>query len=250
MLVASAGGVVVLMALVTLRLVGWPVDGQQSAPYRGETWFVTALLLGSGLAAVFVRRWSRPAITVAAVCALQLVGTGIVAHRRWFTSAGFGAVADNLDELRTIAALVSVVASIAAAAACATLWLTRESLPLAWRRLVAGAAVAVLAPLAMGWETFSRTTQIGGHGLLYGTWGVGVALAALLAPNHRRAVDLALVACGVATLLSGPMIPAPRTWLGVVVLVIAVAVVGVGDQRDRVARSNSSAVSGVAEANV
>jgi hypothetical protein len=249
--IAGAAVITLLLGLVALRLVGWPIASDQAPPYRGETWFVAALMATAAGVALVVRSWARLALAVASASALQLVGTGIVARRRWLTSVGFGSgyPADNLAELRTVAILLSVVAAIATLGALTALWLTRDCGRVAWWRIAVGGALAVLAPLSMGWEAASRTTQLGAHGLMYGAWGVGIALAALLAPNHRRAVDLALVACGIATLLSGPMIPAPRTWLGVAVLVIAVAVVELGDQRERVASNNSSAVSGVAGVN-
>lgn len=248
---AGAAIIGLLLALVALRLVGWPIDGDQSSPYRGETWFVAGLMAASSGMALAVQRWARQLLALAAACAIQLVGTGIVAHRRWFTSVGFGSSypADNLADLRTVAVLLSVVAAIVTLGALAALWVTRDVGTLAWWRIAIGAALALLAPLAMGWEASARTTQLGAHGLMYGAWGVGLAVAAVLPTPHRRVVDAALVACGAATLLSGPMIPAPRTWLGVAVLVIAVAVVELGDQRERVASSNSSAVSGVAGAN-
>jgi hypothetical protein len=49
----------------------------------------------------------------------------------------------------------------------------------------------------------------------------------------------------VTVLLNEPMIPAPNPWARVVVLVVAVAVAGAVDQRERVASSRNSAVSDV-----
>lgn len=248
--VASAAGVVVLLALVSLRLIGWPVVGIQSPPYRGETWFVAGLMLAAAILALVPRRWAPAALAVAGGCALQLVGTGMTARRRWLTSAGFGARADNMDALRTVAGLLSVVAAIAAVAVGAALFAVRHrGGHVAWWRVGIGAALAALAPYAMGWESGDRATQLGAHGLMYGPWGVTVAATALLAAPHRRIVDVALVACGVAMLLSEPMIPAPNPWAGVAVLVAAVLVAGVLDQRERVASSRNSAVSDVGGAN-
>jgi hypothetical protein len=250
LVVASVAGIVVLLALVSLRLLGWPVDGIQARPYRGETWFVAGLMLAAAALALAPRTFAPAALAVAGGCALQLVGTGITARRRWLTSAGFGTAADNLAALRTVAALLSVVTALAALAVTAALVTVRRRGPtLAWWRVGLGAAVAALAPYAMGWEEGDRATQLGGHGLMYGPWGVVLAGAALLPSHHRRIVDASLVASGVATLASGPMIPAPTAWLGVVVLVAAVVVAELLDQRARVASSRNSAVSGVGVAN-
>lgn len=247
---SGAAGVVVLLALAALRFVGWPIDGIQEPPYRGETWFVAGLMTAAAVAALVRPRLARPALAVAAACAIQLVGTGITARRRWFTSAGFGTAANNMDELRTVAALLTVVAALAAAICAGALVVTRHAGPAVFRwRLAIGAAVAVVAPLAMGWEPWNRTTQIGGHGLMYGPWGVAIALAALLPLRQRITVDAGVVACGIATVLGDPMIPAPRAWVGVAVLIIGAIAANASDHTVRVATSSSSAVSAVGEAN-
>lgn len=242
---SGAACVVVLLALAALRFVGWPIDGLTPRVYRAETWFAVGLMTAAAVGAA-VLPWKRAALAVAGVCALQLVGTGAVAHRRWRSLAGLTTSSYNLDDLRLIAILLALISALAAVIAASTVWLTRPvDRATGWARVAIGVVAAGAVPLAMGWEPGNRTTQVGAHGLMYGLpWGLAIAGAAILPRRERAAVSIALFAGATVTVLGKPMIAATRTAAGVAVLVVALALAAWSDQR-RDATSSSSAVSGV-----
>jgi hypothetical protein len=164
---------------------------------------------------------------LSAVVALQLAGTGVVAHRRWFTSGGFSRHAANETTLRGMAIVLSVCALAIVVTCVAVLIDAGAVAPARARRVVpvvvAGAAVAVIVPLAMGWESSSnRTTQGGAHALMYGIpWGVAIAGSAVLRYRERLATVASIAVSAVPLMLWDPMIPGDRLRFGPLVLVVA-----------------------------
>lgn len=249
---AVTGGAIVAAVAVACPPRDFEYRQGQSRVYGTETWWVLALLaVGAALIVV------RPALrgvgaAIAAVAAVQLVGTGLVAHRRWMTSGGLLQPAANLGTLRLLASVLSAVASLVVAAAVYVLRAERALAPPGRRRFVApavigGIAVAALVPLGMGWEPGNGTTQVGAHALMYGIpWGLAIAGSAALRPRPRIAAIAAVLVSALTLLWWKPMIWAEREALGFVVVFVAVVLTTpIGRQQMAVARSSSSGRSDV-----
>jgi hypothetical protein len=248
-------------AVVSTIAVAWPPDrydyrAGQRRVYGSETWWLLVLLWAGTLAvaaAPVVYRGAGAAL--ATVSALQLAGTGVVAHRRWFTSGGFGGHATNETTLRGLAIVLTVVA-VAAVAACVAVLVDAGAFAVPRRArkvvpvIVIGVAVAVVVPLAMGWERFNRTTQGGAHALMYGVpWGLAICGSAYLRYRERIATVVALALSAISLVVWEPMIPGDRVRLGAVVLGVALLLtMPMRGQAPTVASRRSSGRSGVGRA--
>ena len=160
------------------------------------------------------------------VAAAQLAGTGIVAHRRWFTSGGFGSHASNEPLLRLLALMMALVGAVAVGLLLGILWVDGALRFRGWTRAVAavaiGVVVAVLVPLQMGYEPFNRTTQLGAHALMHSLpWAFVIALSGWLDWRTALAGLAAVVVCALALLGDVTMIPATHAGNGFVVAALA-----------------------------
>ncbi|MCU1360913.1 MAG: hypothetical protein JWN99_2202 [Ilumatobacteraceae bacterium] len=206
----------------------WYTRDQQSV-YDWSTWLQVGMLAVASVVCIAVKPARIGAAIVGISSGGQLAGTGIVAHRRWFTSGGFGAHAANERMLRA-AALGLTAVGVAVVSVCLfVIWSQRDRLPRTGPGLVAvtavlAAGVAVFVPAVMGYEAGNRRTEMGAHALMYSLpWAFVVLLTAWL---DRRA---ALVAGGAITvsalpLLAGTvMIPSARPEAAFVVALVAAA---------------------------
>ena len=205
----------------------------QTNLYDWATRLQLALLVAAGVAllvtALPVIR--RAAAIVAFSAGAQLAGTGIVAHRRWITSAGFGAAAHNPRELRAMAVLLALAGFAAAAACLYELWrdgaITRHP---QWRTvavvLAVSALLAMWLPFAMGYDAFNRRTQVGAHALMYSLpWAGVLALSSVLDRVTAAVAVGVVVISAVPVAQSQVMIPAPNETLAASLALIAGAVV-------------------------
>lgn len=244
-------------AAIATVAVWWPPDqydyrGDQRRVYGTETWWLLVLVLAGALAIAFGPALQRAVgAALSAVAALQLAGTGVVAHRRWFTSGGFGSHAANETTLRWLA-IALTVATLAIVVSCVSVLFddgavvsarARRSIPV----IVAGGATAILVPLAMGWEPGARTTQAGAHALMYGLpWGIAIACSAFLRYRERLVTVASLAVSSVPVVLWTPMIPGDHIRLGPLVLIVTLVLTTPirGQSPFRASRRNSG-VSGV-----
>lgn len=233
-------------ALVGVVCVFWPIDALQlqassvvqPSVYELETTWLLIILGGAALTGLVRRPLIDVCLTVCFGAALGLAGTGISAFRRWNTSKGFSVPAGNLSELRALSLLLTTVAAVAALAALFALRSRFAGRPdartdLDVAHLAAGAAMAITVPLAMGWEPDNLATQLGAHVLMYGLPWAGSVLMGSIGSDQTRSAALATpLASGVVLLVSDPMIPAPRPWLGVIAAAVIVGALAFVAQLD------------------
>lgn len=226
-----------LTAAVAVVVVRWRIDpysqggspsfALQRSVYRAETTWLIALLAISGLIGLAIERARAACTLLCGGFALGLAGTGVVAVRRWNTSKGFAAEAGNLAELRVLAAVLALVAG-ACAVACLVAVVTARRPEVdtgAVVQVLAGLAMIVAVPLAMGWEFRStRTTQFGAHALMYGIPWAATLIADAFTPTLRRVALAGPLLAGPFLVLGRPMIPGNDVGAGYVVAVGIVAV--------------------------
>jgi hypothetical protein len=217
------------VAVATPPTGGYWYTGDQKSVYDWSTWLQVGMLTAAGLVLVAVKSGRIGAAIVGISSGAQLAGTGIVAHRRWFTSGGFGAHAANERVLRAAALGLTAVGVVVVVMCLFVIWLRRDRLARTSLRLVAvtavlAAGVAVFVPIVMGYELGSRRTEMGAHALMYSLpWAFVVLLTAWL---DRRAT---LVAAGAITVSALPllkgtvMIPSVRPEAAFVVALVAAA---------------------------
>jgi hypothetical protein len=170
--------------------------------------------------------WSSQMQAVILVAAAQLAGTGIVAHRRWFTSGGFGSHASNEPLLRLLALMMASAGAIAVGLLSWILWVDGALRFRGWIRAVTavaiGVTVAVMVPLQMGYEPFNRTTQLGAHALMHSLpWALVIALSGWLDWRAALAGLATVLVCALALVGNVTMIPAQHAGNGFVVVGIA-----------------------------
>jgi hypothetical protein len=169
---------------------------------------------------------------MAAVAGVGLAGTGVTAHRRWYTSGGFVAPAKNLDDLRLMAVVLAVAGALAAAAGLVTLW--PVLLPRLGPVAVALSLVAVVGvPLVMGHDPGSGLlTSTGAHTLMYGfPWSLAVLIVATTEGALNRAViGVTVLHLAFVAVDKYPMISAPHRTLGVA---FSTALLAIGWLRSR-----------------
>lgn len=220
---------------------GYDYAANDRSVYDVSTVFLLSLLLVAGVGVMFADRVVRRIMAVIGfAAATQLVGTGLVAWRRWHTSAGFGTKALNEELLRFLSLCLAAAGSIGAVACLTALWGDR-----ALRRIrpvdallvvgaIVAAVVAVAVPIAMGHEAGARLTQVGAHALMYGLpWGLALLLGALVDRTSAIAAALVVLISAMALLGDIVMIPAPRADAGFAVAAVAVAVLVVAALLDR-----------------
>ena len=216
------------VAVATPPTGGYSYTGDQTSVYDWSTWLQVGMLTAAGLVLIAVKSGRLGAAIVGISSGAQLAGTGIVAHRRWFTSGGFGSHAANERVLRAAAVGLAAIGVVVVVMCLYVIWLHRDRSARTGPHLIALTAVlavgvAVLVPIVMGHEVSSRRTQMGAHALMYSLpWAFVVLLTAWL---DRRA---ALVAAGAITvsalpLLAGTvMIPSVRPKPAFVIALVAV----------------------------
>jgi hypothetical protein len=227
---------VLFCASVAVVAVGRPPTSAhnsigQTNVYDWSTVLQLGMLAAAAVAlAVSAQPWvRRAAAVVGASAGAQLAGTGIVAHRRWITSAGFGAAANNHRELQ--AAVTLAVAGFVAVAAC-TLELWRDggidrhprwaTVAIA---LAIAAIVALWVPFAMGYEPSNRRTQVGAHALMYSLPWAGVLALGGLVDRALAAVAVSVVVISAVPVASNVlMIPAPHATAAASLATVAAAV--------------------------
>jgi hypothetical protein len=223
------GCAVVAVVAVSIGPTAGPGSIGQTNLYDWATRLQLALLVAGGLALLvtslpLVR---RAAAIVAFSAGAQLAGTGIVARRRWMTSAGFGGRAHNLAELRAMAVLLAVAGFVAAAACLIALWRSgaiarRPEARTVVVALAIGTIVALWIPFAMGYEPFNRRTQVGAHALMYSLpWAGVLALSGLLDRVTAAVAVLVVVVSAVPLTRGEVMIPAPNETLAASMALIA-----------------------------
>ncbi len=181
---------------------------------------------------------------MAAVAGVGLAGTGVTAHRRWYTSGGFNISAKNLDDLRLMAVVLAVAGALAAAAGLVTLW--PVLLPRLGPVAVALSLVAVVGvPLVMGHDPGSALlTSTGAHTLMYGLpWSLAVLIVATTEGALNRAViGVAVLHLTVVAVDKYPMISAPHRTLGVAFGVALLAFAWLCSRPNSVGRWNRAAL--------
>jgi hypothetical protein len=154
---------------------------------------------------------------MAAVAGVGLAGTGVTAHRRWYTSGGFNISAKNLDDLRLMAVVLAAAGALAAAAGFVSLW--PVLLPRLGPVAVALSLVTVVGvPFMMGHDSDSALTSTGAHALMYGLpWSLAVLIVATTEGAVNRGV-IGVTALHLAVVAADkyPMITAPHRTLGVI----------------------------------
>jgi hypothetical protein len=186
---------------------------------------VLALALG-GVLMMGSADWQQSAgAAMVGVAGIGLAGTGVVAHRRWFTSAGWGASAENLPELQQLARALTVVGCACTLVALGSLVVDAyvRLRPLAF---VLAAVTAVVVPVAFGHQHTHFVTQGGAHAAMY---GIPWAMAVFLIVAGDRPAAIAAVSLGgvyvVALAVDAyPMIPMTARMHGVGSAVVALRV--------------------------
>ncbi len=197
------------VAVATPPTGGYSYTGDQTSVYDWSIWLEVGMLTAAGLVLIAVKSGRIGAAIVGISSGAQLAGTGIVAHRRWFTSGGFGAHAANERVLRAAAVGLAAIGVVVVVMCLYVIWLHRDRSARTGPHLIALTAVlavgvAVLVPIVMGHEVSSRRTQMGAHALMYSLpWAFVVLLTAWL---DRRA---ALVTAGAITVSALPCSRAP-----------------------------------------
>ena len=226
---------------------GYDYGAHDRSVYDISTVLQLSLLLVAGVGLLFTDRVVRRVSAVLGIAAgAQLAGTGVVAWRRWHTSAGFGVRAGNELMLRALAPGVAV-AGVAAASMCGwSLWCSRsrrrsavasDIVDRAWLPVVGAivaAGVVVAVPLAMGHDVGAGTTQLGAHALMYGLpWALVLLVGALVDRTCALAAAMVVVVSSAPLLDAILMIPATRPAAGFVVAVLggcSVAIVALFDR--------------------
>ena len=172
--------------------------------YDLGTWWLIVL---AGSAALLVRVARRPRVlSVGGAIALcigpQIVGAGLVAHRRWFTSAGFYNGPDrNIVEIRQLALLLALVGVVTTIAGSRVLWthgrrLAQEISPNARRvAFIAAGGIALTLPywIGHGRPGSMTTTALGAHALMYSLpWGLALAATTWLHDWPARIVGIVI----------------------------------------------------------
>lgn len=232
----ATGRVLLGCGLVAIAVVVVPPTGSYTyaggrSLYGWAVWFnVVGLAIGA-VAAVSSSRLRSRAVVIAVAFGAQVAGTGLVAWRRWFTSGGFTTPPLNLGLLRALA-LVLAGAGIVAVVVGSYFLVGRRTgrrrnpprIPEVAVTAGIATAVALAVPLVMGYDSWSRTTQLGAHGLMYSLpWAFVFGLSSWL---DRRVAVVGLVAVVISSvpLLTGEiMIRAPRSELAPLLLVITIA---------------------------
>jgi hypothetical protein len=166
------------------------------------------------------------AAVVGIIAAAQLTGTGIVAHRRWYTSGGFGSHASNEPLLRLLALMMASAGAIAVGLLSWILWVDGALRFRGWIRAVTavaiGVTVAAVVPLQMRYEPFNRTTQLGAHALMHSLpWALVIAVSGWLDWRAALAGLAALFVCALPLVGDVTMIPAQQAGNGFVIVAIA-----------------------------
>lgn len=236
---------VLACAAVVALVLAWQPTGSyryragQRSLYDWSSWLQLGLLAAAGvawLAAPRVRFVRRAAAVVTVATAAQLAGTGVVAWRRWTTSAGWATRASNTTTLRTLAVVLAAVGAVAVVVSVLSMWREgtikrrpRRLAPVA--TLVVGAVVAVWLPFAMGYEPGNRLTQVGAHALMHSLpWAAMIVLVGWI-DRITAYVGLGVVVlCAVPLLSETTMIPAPQAERGFTIVLFAslAALVAIG----------------------
>jgi hypothetical protein len=237
--------IVLACAGVAAAVVAWQPSGayrylpDQRSLYDWSSWLSIGLLAAAGVAwlcAPSVRFVHRAAAVVAVAAGAQLAGTGVVAWRRWMTSAGWASPAGNTTTLRSLAVVLAVAGGVAALAGLSAMWRDgtikrrpRRLAPVA--TLAVGAVVAVWLPFTIGYDASNRLTQVGAHALMYSLpWALVIVLVGWV-DRITAYVGLGVVVLSAVPLLSDTlMVPAPHADRGFTIVLFAAiaALVGVG----------------------
>jgi hypothetical protein len=155
--------VVLGCALVAGVVLAWPPRGGYSYAVTRDTlydrtrWIQVALLAlaGVGLIVATSKPLRRAAAIVGVAAGLQLIGTGIVAHRRWYTWGGFSNPASNMRDLRALAVVLAVMGLVAVAMCLVDLWRDgavdrHPRWPVPTAAFMVGLVVALWVPFALG----------------------------------------------------------------------------------------------------
>ena len=169
--------------------------------YDPATWWLIVLLAAGAI----VTRFSKTSVWIGigtATCLAigpQLLGTGLVAYRRWYTSGGYGfGQYENLTVLRAFALLLASVGLAATLASLFALhrhaWSPSPDVRIKGVSLAVAAVMIVTLPYFMGHGRAGSMTvaALGAHALMYGfPWGLSFALSGWL--EARAAITLAVV---------------------------------------------------------
>jgi hypothetical protein len=195
-------------ALYTTRLMMAVTGGSAWDVTVPAFWPLLAALLVAALVLVVRRRHARAATVVALVCAVQLIGGGIVASRDWFQLAD----REVLKVVMPLTVLLVIAMTVVCAMALLLLWN-----PVAgWRPrhpgwLVAGALVATVPTALAGWLFGPAEVAVVGQIALTWSlpWGACIAAGGWLDKPLRRVAALTVAAVPLLTIavLTEPILP-------------------------------------------
>jgi hypothetical protein len=233
LLVVGAAAVVVVMLQTHGRSHGraWhPGFTGGLSLFSWVHWILVALVIGAGLLLVLATNSTVAAVAAAVALgpAAQLLGAGIVAHRRWRPVGGFGAGPwANQRAIEIIAVLGALAAAVAVLTFLRVLAASRRALPTpsdistAGRvSVVIGALVAVSLPLLLtiGDPDAHDITSLGAFALLWSLpWGGALALTAWLPRAAAVATGLTVAVSAASAYPNYELVSVRHHWVALLV---------------------------------